>query len=107
MELIDIGLYLAYLLIVAAALTAVVFPLLYVARHPKEGKDILIGVGALLALFVISYVLAGDSVLPKYANYGVGSGESKLIGAGLISFYILIAAAIVTAIYAEISNLFK
>jgi len=107
MELVDIGLYLAYLLIAVAALTALVFPLMYVARHPKEGKDILIGVGALLALFVVSYIIAGDTILPKYANYGVGSGESKLIGAGLISFYILIVAAIVTAIYAEISKLFK
>ena len=107
MELVDIGLYLAYLLIAVATLTALIFPVLYVAKHPKEGKDILIGVGALVVLFVLSYVLAGGDVLPKYANYGVGASESKLISAGLISFYILIVAAIVTAIYAEISKLFK
>jgi hypothetical protein len=107
MELVDIGLYIAYLLIAVAALTAIIFPLMYVIKHPKEAKDVLIGFGAMVVIFLISYLIASDNVLPKWANYGVGPTEAKFISAGLISFYILIVIAIVTAIYAEVSKIFK
>jgi hypothetical protein len=107
MELVDIGLYLVYLLIAVAALSAIIFPLIYVIQHPKEAKDILIGFSAILVIFLVSYLIASDNVLPRWSNYGVGPTEAKFISAGLISFYILVAIAIVTAIYAEISKFFK
>ena len=107
MELVDIGLYLAYLLIIIAMVAAIVFPLIYVIKHPKEGKDILIGFGAMLAIFLISYLIASDNVLPGWTEYGVGPTEAKFISAGLIAFYILMIVAVVTALYAEISKLFK
>jgi hypothetical protein len=107
MELVDIGLFIAYFMIAVAALAAIIFPLIYVIKHPNEAKDILIGFSIMLGIFLISYLIASDNVLPRWVNYGVGPTEAKFISAGLISFYILVAIAIVTAIYAEISKLFK
>ncbi len=107
MDLVDISLYIAYLLIIVAALSAIIFPLIYVIKHPKEAKDILIGFSVMLAIFLVSYLIASDNVLPRWTNYGVGPTEAKFISAGLISFYILVVIAIVTALYAEISKIFK
>ena len=107
MELVDIGLYIAYLLIIIAIATALIFPLIYIIKHPKEARDVVIGLAGFAILFVISYILASDEVLARYANYGVGQTESKLISTGLIAFYILMFAVIVTTLYAEISKLFK
>ncbi len=103
----NVGIIFAFILIGIAILAMVVFPLMYVIKHPKEARDTVIGIVALAALFLLSYIFASSGVLPSYEKYGVGPGESKLIGAGLVSFYILGVGAIATAVYVEVSNLFK
>jgi hypothetical protein len=46
-------------------------------------------------------------VTVKYTTMGVDSGASKLIGAGLIMFYIILVVTIVGMVYSEISKALK
>ena len=48
--LINAGLILTYIMIGTAALAAVIYPLLFLAKNPSKGKAALMGVGGLLHL---------------------------------------------------------
>ena len=92
---------------IAAAVAAVVFPVIRMAQDPKSAKGALIGIVALVAVFGLSYVLADSEVIPSFEKYISDEGTSKIIGASIISFYVLALGAIGAAIYAEISSMLK
>ena len=58
-------------------------------------KNTLIGVGAFALVLIISYVLSSGADAGNYMYNGVSAteGETKMVGAGLIAFYILIVGA--------------
>ena len=104
----DIGLYLGYLLLFAAVIVAVAFPVLHSIKNPKEIAKSGLSFLALVVLFVLSYSLAGAELTPKYEALGVNTEfSSKMIGAGLTMFYFVLVVAIVGMIYSEISKAFK
>ncbi len=104
---IDIVLYISYIMVIVAALGAIILPLLQAAGDPKSLIKSGAGFVAILAIFVIAYVLSGNEVTPAYAPFDVDPGESKLIGGAIITSYLLIFIALGSIIYTEISNLVK
>ena len=96
-----------YLLVGVAALSAVVFPIIRMAQDFTSAKNSLIGVGALLVVFGVSYSLASSEVLSSYEEYLTDEGSIKMIGGSIIAFYILAAGAIGSAIYSEVSSMMK
>lgn len=107
MEIYDVGIYACYVLIFVTVIAAVVFPLVQITQNPKALVKTGVGVAALLVLFLISYALSSSEVTAKYTTMGVGEGGSKMIGAGLIMFYIILIAAIVGMVYSEINKALK
>lgn len=105
--MIDFGLYVTYFLFFVAVAAAVGFPLINSGKSPGSFKKSLIGVGALVGLFVVSYLLTGSSVTPEQAAKGITESSSKLIGAGLTMLYLSMAIAFVGIIYSEISKALK
>ncbi|MCZ8356108.1 MAG: hypothetical protein O9340_15315 [Cyclobacteriaceae bacterium] len=105
--MIDFGLYTAYLFFFAALLGAVGFAIFNASKSPGTFKKSLIGVGALVGLFIISYLLTGSAVSPEQAAKGITESSSKLIGAGLTMLYLSMAIAFVGIIYSEISKALK
>jgi hypothetical protein len=96
-----------YILFGISAVAAIVFPIITMAKNPAGAKSALLGVVALIIVFVIAYALAGDEMLPKYKGFIEGPEASKRVGAGLIAFYILAVGAIVATVYSGVSKLFK
>jgi uncharacterized membrane protein len=96
-----------YILMAIATAAAIVFPIITMAKDPKAAKSALIGVGALVIVFAISYALAGDEMTPKYAKFISGPAESKLVSMGLISFYILAAGAIIAIVSSAFTKIIK
>jgi len=97
-----------YILLGLAVLAAVVFPIISMIKSPKNAKIALFGVVGLGIIFVISYTLAGNTeFIDVDGKLLADATASKLSGAGLISFYFLGAASILTVIYAEVSKMFK
>ncbi len=104
--MIDIGLWISYILLFAAVAGMAVYSIINMLRDPKKAKGSLIGIGILIGLFLIAFLLSGNEVLPRYEDFGIDASDSKLIGAGLITMYILGAGTVLIAVYAEIRKLF-
>jgi len=108
MDLIDIGIYIAYALFFAALAAMIVLPLLNALRSPGDLVKSGIGIGALIVLFIIAFVISGSELTPQYQALGVETEfSSRLIGAGLTMFYFVFVIAIIGMIYSEISKALK
>jgi uncharacterized membrane protein len=72
-------------------------------------KSTLMGVGAFLVVLVISYAVSSGSDAGDYLYNGVAvtEGESKMVGAGLIAFYILMIGAAVAMALSGFKKLTK
>lgn len=98
------GIIAAYILLAVAVVTAIGFPILDVIKNPKGAKGALIGIGAIVVVFGISYTL-GSEVNPSKIE--ISGGTARLVDTGLFAFYILSIVAIIATIYAEVSKIFK
>ncbi len=105
--MLDIGLYLVYALLFISIAACIVFPIIQAAKEPSTFGKSAIGIGALVVLFGISYAFAGSHVSAKAAALGTSATASKLIGAGLIMFYLSLVLAVLALAYSEISKALK
>lgn len=104
---INIGFVIMYILLVAAVLGAVIFPIIQMAGNLKAAKGTLIGVVGLVALFLIAYAVSPSETGEFYQRMGISPNLSKAIGGGLIATYIIFASVIIGIIYAQVSNWLK
>ncbi len=101
MSLIDLGLYAGYVLIFLCAITAIIMPLIQSFGDPKSLVKSGIGVGILLVVLVVTYTIADGS------SEGASETTSKMVGAGLLTMYAFVFAAIAGIVYTEISKFLK
>jgi hypothetical protein len=106
----DIALIWGYVLLLIAAITALIFPIVYTIVHPANMVRtllVLIGVAALIGL---SYLLSSGESLEIIGYTGTDNsnpGVLKLIDTGLIFNYFVLGLALLAIVYAEIANYFK
>lgn len=105
--LIDAGMWVFYILLFASVAAAVFMPLVNAVQTPGAFKKSLVGVGALVVVFGISYVVSGSEVSVVNAAKGITPDTSKMIGAGLIMFYFVLFGSVIGIIYSEISKALK
>ncbi len=97
--MVDVGLFISYILIGVCILTAVGMPLMKAMGDPDSLKKMGMGVGALVVVFLVAFFTANGE------NSGDASETTaKLVGAGLTTFYILAIAAIGGIVYTEIKK---
>jgi hypothetical protein len=97
--LISVGLYFGYFLFLIALIALIVLPTLNALKAPKELAKSAAGVVGLVVLFGVAYGLSGDEVTLKTASLGTTPESSKMIGAGLIMFYVVFLVAVAGLIY--------
>ena len=98
------GIIICYILLAVAVLTAVVFPIIQLAKNPKGAKGALVGIGALIVVVAISFALSSDSNPSKIE---ITAEAAKQVDTGLFAFYILAIVAIGALVYSEVAKLFK
>ena len=98
------GIIICYILLAVAVLTAVVFPIIQLAKNPKGAKGALVGIGALVVVVAISFALSSDSNPSKIE---ITAEAAKQVDTGLFAFYILAIVAIGALVYSEVAKLFK
>ena len=101
--IINFGLYLSYIMIGLAAIAAIVFPVVFLVQDPKKAKGSLFGILGLAVVFGISYIISGNELYTELQDPIV----SKLVGGGIIMFYLMFVVSILIAIYSEIARIFK
>lgn len=76
---------------------------------PKKQMGILIGVGALVLVFVASFLMASGTDVPKelFEKTGSDYDNSKLIGGSLYTVYVLFGGVLLAAIYTEVAKKLK
>lgn len=120
----DFALYTTYFLIFAAILLVVVFSGMYAAKNPKESVKGLIGLGIIVVVFILTYLM-GDGTLtselitsdPSLLPTGAGEvvfkeGETQSsslqMADGLIKFgYVAMVLAIAAMFFAAGRDLIK
>lgn len=95
----------SYILLIIAVIAALAGTVMTALSNPKKLMGSLIGVVAMIVVFGISYGIAGGEVLESYGN--ITETTSRMVGAGLFTFYILLVLAVLSIVYASISRLIK
>ncbi len=104
LDLVDIILYFGYGMIIVAAVLAVGFPLWIASKNPKSLVGTGVGLGSILVLFLVAWLLSSSEVYSSYAEFGVDASLSKFIGGMLNLVYILAGLAVVGIVYSEVSK---
>jgi len=95
----------AYIILGLVLLFVVVFVIKNLFTNTSGLKNTLIGVGAFAAILIISYVVSGgDPVQYKLQDGFATDGQSTMVGAGLVAFYILIIAAALAMIFSGVKK---
>lgn len=98
----------AYILFGLAALFALVFPLYFFIRNPKNALKTLLGLALMGVVALVGYVLADPT--PMYSptndpNFSI-TNVLVLTDTGLIATYILFAVALVLMLYTGARSVF-
>lgn len=104
-SLVGPGLIVCYIFFGLAFLASVGMPILQAIKNPQGLVKALIGIVGLVVLFGISYALSGSEVTAKAASLGINEASSRMIGAGMILFYIVLIISAMLAIYSLIKDI--
>ncbi len=90
------------------AIAAILFPIFQIFSNPKSAVKILLILAGLVIVGFISYSLAGNTFNDlKLVKLETTVEVSKLVGAALYFTYIIGGLAVLSIIYASISNALK
>jgi hypothetical protein len=101
------GLYICYVLFGIAAAASIILPIINTIKNPSVLIKSGISLAVLVVIFVISYGLADSNVSAIAKSLDVGGGSVRLIGAGLIMFYIVFFLSVIGIVYSEINKALK
>ncbi|MDG2342569.1 MAG: hypothetical protein P8L24_05865 [Cytophagales bacterium] len=107
LDLVDVILYFGYGMVMVGAVLAIGFPLWIASKNPKSLVDTGIGLGSILVLFLIAWLISGSEVYSSYSEFGVDASLSKFIGGMLILVYMLVGLALSGIIYSEVTKSLK
>ena len=105
--MIDIGLWIGYLLAIAGAAGMLVFSIRNIIGNPKNAKFTLIGVGAIIVLFLFSWIISSSDLTPRMINLQASESMSKMIGAGFIMLYLMGIITVGAIFYVEFKKIFS
>ena len=91
---------------IGAIVAALAGSVISAMTKPDSIKGTAIGLGAMLVVIALSYVLADGTVEPMYGD-DITETSSKWSGAGLYAFYILFVLAVIAIVYSSVSRLMK
>ncbi|MDR1172454.1 MAG: hypothetical protein LBL24_08385 [Bacteroidales bacterium] len=104
--IVSFGIPLAYFALFVAVVAAIIFPCMQMAQDAKGAKSALVGIGALVVVFLLCYVASESKEFTIGSNQMTG-GEMKLIEAGLYLFYVSLVGSILAILYSTVSRYFK
>jgi len=121
MGMFDFGLYTTYALMIVACFVALIFPIIYVAKNPKDSVKGLIAAGVLVVLYLVTnamgdgtlsleMVKSDETLMPIGEMFVAGETQSSAVkfSDGLIKFsYIMLFLSVASIVFAAGRDLFK
>lgn len=105
--LINTGLIITYILLLIAILASLIFPFIQTLGNIKAAKGAFIGIGLILVVFLLSYLVSPADTGAFYDRFGISPKLSKLIGGGLVATYLFFIAAAASIVYASAMKFFR
>lgn len=100
--------YIAYAILMVTIALVLLFTLKGLFTNTATLKSTLLGVGAFLAVLIIAYLVSGgDTREYLYGGLPATAGESHMVGAGLVAFYILMITSVVVMLLSSVKKLFN
>ncbi len=99
-----------YILLLIAAITTVIFPILYTIANPANMLRSLLVLVGVAVLVGISYFLSSGETIQIIGYTGTDNSNPsalKLIDTGLIFMYFVLGLALFSILYSEIAKYFK
>jgi len=98
-----------YFLFGLAALLALVFPLYFFIRNPKNALKSLLGLGVMAIFFLVGYLLADPTPIYSPTNNPDLSNHAVLIisDTGIIATYLMFGVALLLLLYTGIRGIFN
>lgn len=98
-----------YILLFIAAIGAVCSPIINIVSNPKGAVKTLIALVAFAVVIFIAYSVSDSTPLsiPGYTGSDNVPSMIKFAGTGLITMYVMLAAAVASIFYIEIAKIFK
>lgn len=109
----DAGTIIAAIALFASLLGIIFFSLFFLVKafmfDPKKAAATLSGILLLGLIFLVAYIVSSptdlDGILSEELK--VSASTSKLIGAGIITTYLLVAGVFISLVYAEVAKMMK
>lgn len=101
----DPFMWVAYLVLFIVILSVLFFVIKGLFRG--NIKNTLISVGAFVAIIIIAYVLTDGSEVQLKDGDVLSASGSHWVGAGLVTFYILAAIAVLSMVFSGVKKLMK
>lgn len=92
-SLISPFLVVAYIILVFTAITALIFTIMNLLKTPAVLKRSLIGIGAFLAIVILSFLLSKGEIITLADGRTFSESTTKFVSTGLFTFYFLIIIA--------------
>ena len=99
--------YIAYLMFAIALVFVLVFVVKNLLTSGNSLKGTLIGLGAFLAVVLISYVLASGEEVPMRDGEVLSASASRWVEAGIYAFYLLAIIAVGAMVFSGVKKLAK
>lgn len=98
-----------FIAIVMAIGFAIYYLVMLFVEDKKKAMRTVVVILILGLVFLISFLFSSSTDVPVefFEKVGANADSSKMIGAGLISVYLLAAGAVISVLYAEVAKKFK
>jgi len=97
---------LAYICLGVAALSAVLFPVIFMFQDLKKARTALIGVGFMGAVYLVCYFMA-DRVDFSIGEKHVAASQMQFVEAGIFMFYALLMISILAIASSALTRFLK
>ena len=104
---INLFLYLAYILVIVAALTSIAGPVIQIVKDPKKYMISVVALGGVAVLLLLFYIISPGHITKEWADLDVGVTKSKLIDSALYLMYVLGGSAVLLLIASEAMNFIR
>ena len=104
---VDTGLILMYVVMILCAAAAIIYGIVYFAKHFKQSKGAMFGLIGFSAILLVSWLLSSGSIPPGISPENLTENVSRLSGMGLYAVYIIFLIAVGVTVYTEVNKLFK
>ena len=98
---------LALIILSIAIVVTLVFSIITLASDPKKLKKAMIASGMFLLVIAIAYGVSEGVETPMKNDKVLSAGDSRLVGTGIVSFYILTVIAFGSMMFSAIKKIIK